>query len=150
MTIEQWLDTALKSDSILTTALGGRIYWLQATQTANTPYLVYFTAADSDQPVAFDKTNTGIARVQFDIVSQNKADKASMYRVRHLLRGKRGDDIGGLFPSETLTPSATLYPKDNISGVDVITMMPLQIRERFDAGTMRYIFTFELEITFAY
>ena len=128
MTVEQALDTALKADSTLNTALAGRIYWLQATQTASTPYLVYFTVADTDQPEAFGDTNTGQARVQFDLVSANKADKTQMYNVRTLLRGKGG----------------------TIGGLSVKHVFPSQIRERFDAGTMRYIFTLELEITFAY
>jgi hypothetical protein len=128
MTVEQAIDTALQADATLSASLGSRIYWLQVPQTSIVPYLVYFTVSDTDQQEAFGDSNTGQARVQFDIVSDKKSDKASLYRVRTILRGMSG----------------------TIGGLNVRHVFPVQIRERFDASTMRYIFTIELEITFAY
>ena len=128
MTLEQAIDTALKADAQLSALVGSNIFWLQATQGITAPYLVYQIIADTDQPLAFGKTNTGTARLQIDVVSSAKSGKAAIYRVREILRGKNGT-IGGL-------------------AIDAI--LPMQIRERFNEQTMRYVFSIDFDISFAY
>jgi hypothetical protein len=150
MTIEAALDEALRFDPVLSPALGNRIYWIQVPQTAIVPYLVYTTISDTDQPEAFGDTNTGQARIQFDIVSDKKTDKELMYRVREILRGKNALQTWELYPSTSLFPGPSLYPHGNEINIDIRHIAPVQFRERFDAATMRYIFSIDLEFIHGY
>lgn len=128
MTIEQALDTALKADSGINTALGGRIYWLQAAQTATMPYLVYTVVSDVDEQATFDAKNTGRGLVQFDVVGSSKANKSIMYAIRTLLRGKSGA----------------------IGGLNTAIVAPRNVREAYNADTNKYVFSWEAEITYSY
>ena len=128
MTIEQALDTALKADSGINTALGGRIYWLQAAQTATMPYLVYSVVSDVDEQATFDAKNTGRGLVQFDVVGSSKANKSIMYAIRTLLRGKSGA----------------------IGGLNTAIVAPRNVRETYNADTNKYVFSWEAEITYSY
>ena len=128
MTIEQALDTALRADSGINTALGGRIYWLQAAQTATMPYLVYTVVSDVDEQATFDAKNTGRGLVQFDVVGSSKANKSIMYAIRTLLRGKSGA----------------------IGGLNTAIVAPRNVREAYNADTNKYVFSWEAEITYSY
>jgi hypothetical protein len=126
VTLEQSIDTTLRADATLAASLGNRIYWIQIPQTAIVPYLVYTTIADTDQPEAFGDTNTGQARIQFDVVTASKADKSIMYRIRDILRGK------------------------SFTSLSIRHVAPVQFRDRFDGSTMRYIFSLDMEFTHGY
>lgn len=126
MNVEQALDTALKADATLTGLVGSRIYWMQAAQTATLPYVVYTNIEDSDNQLAFDLTNTGTARMSFSVVGSKPSDKAVMYRIRDLLRGKSG-----------------------ISTLSCISF-PAGYRETFNADTMRYVWTIDYDVEFSY
>ncbi len=128
MTLEQALDTALRAESGINTALGGRIYWLQAAQTATMPYLVYTVVSDVDEQATFDAKNTGRGLVQFDVVGSTKANKAIMYAIRTLLRGKSGA----------------------IGGLNTAIVAPRNVREEYKPDTNKYVFSWEAEITYSY
>lgn len=127
MTVEQSLDTLLKADTALTAIVGTRIYWIKAAQLITTPYLVYTIVSDTDAAFAFADTNTGTALVQFDIVGELPSAKTALYRVRTLLRNVR-----------------------TIGSLTVKYVLPSQIREQYNADTNRYVFSIDMEITFAY
>jgi hypothetical protein len=127
MTIEQSLDTLLKADTALTTITGQRIYWIKADQLITFPYLVYTIVSDTDEQFAFADNDTGRALVQFDIVSETKAGKAALYRVRNLLRNLRV-----------------------IGTLNVKTCLPSQIREQYNPDTNKFVFSIDMEITFSY
>lgn len=127
MTVEQSLDTALKANATLTAIVGQRIYWIKAEQLITVPYVVYTIVSDSDEQFAFGNTNTGHALVQFDVVGDQPSHKSALYAIRTLLRNTK--TIG------TLT---------------VHSVLPSQIRERFDITTNRYVFSIDMFITFTY
>jgi len=128
MTLENALDTYLKADTTLNTAVGGRIYWMQALQTATMPYLVYTIIGDTDRQFAFGINDTGSAKVQFDVVGSTKVHKSIMYRVRTLMRGITG----------------------TYGGIVIYSSFPSGLFEKYNPDTNRYVFTCTYDIEFNY
>lgn len=128
MTIENALDTYLKADVTLATLVSTRIYWMKADQTATVPYVVYSNIGDTDAQYSFGDNDTGLAKIQFDVVSSDKAKKTAMYRIRTLMRGISG----------------------TCGGITILHSLPAGISERFNNDTQKYIFTCTYDIAYHY
>lgn len=126
MTLENALDTYLKADSTLAGLVGTRIYWIIADQSATVPYVVYSPVSDGDDQYSFGDNNTGNSKMQFSIVSSNKAGKSILYRIRDLLRGISG----------------------SIGGITVYHSFPSGIVEKFNNDTQKYVFTITFDIAY--
>ena len=130
MTVENAIDTYLRADSTLCSYIGAsapRIYWTQAPENATMPYLVYSKVSDPDDQQFFGK-DTGRARIQFDIVSATKSSYLIDERLRTLMRGITG----------------------NMGGLTVTLVSPINRRSRFNADTMRYVWSSDYEVQAQY
>jgi hypothetical protein len=112
---------------VLTKYSAMRLYWMTAPEVTTVPYLVYSLVDDTDQVLWFDVQNTGQARVQFDVVQANKAT-AIIYQVRTKLRNTHG----------------------TIGGLSVQRIIPSMLRQRYNADTLRYVFSADYIFEFSY
>lgn len=119
-------DGLWSKDVFLASDLTG-IHWLKVPDNAIAPFLTYYSVIDTDEVHAFGSVNTGQARIQFDVVADDKADKKYIYAVRDLLRNKQGV-LGGV--SMRITPAF--------------------MTDRYNPATKKYVFTTQYEVTFSY
>ena len=128
MTIEQALDTYLRADATLMSLIGGvtsptlttgRLYWLQAPEGASLPYVVFTMVSDTDVIEHFGTQDAGQGRAQFDIVGTARGNKNIEQRIRTLLR----------------------YAHGTIGGLSMWTIEPMGRREKYNADTLRYVFS---------
>ena len=70
--IEQALNVYLRASAAAGTIAGDRYYWVEAPQKPTLPYVTYFIVSDPHEPFAFGNTDTGAARVQFNVYDDNK------------------------------------------------------------------------------
>lgn len=133
MTIDNALDAYLRADTTLMNLIGGtgaptlsvgRLYWMQAPEGATLPYVVFTMVSDTDQQEFFGVQNNSQGRAQFDVVGTSRADKQIAERIRTLLRYKSG----------------------SVGGLNMYTIVPIDRRERFNADTMRYVFSADYEV----
>jgi hypothetical protein len=83
--IEQALDVKLRAQTAWLATLTGGLHTYSAPDGATLPYGFYNVISDPTEEEAFDNTDTGIARVQFDFVCATKAGKSIVLNARKYL-----------------------------------------------------------------
>lgn len=83
--IEQALDAKLRASTAWLATLSGGLYAYSAPDGVATPYCFYSVIADATEEEAFEYTDTGTARVQFDFVCATKAGKSIALAARKIL-----------------------------------------------------------------
>jgi hypothetical protein len=84
-TIEQALDAKLRAQTAWIATLTGGLYPYSAPDPATLPYGFYNVISDPTDPEAFDNTDTGNFRIQFDFVCATKAGKSIPLAARKYL-----------------------------------------------------------------
>jgi hypothetical protein len=72
--IEQAIMYDLKSSTAVHDKVGDRIFFALAEQDATKPYCVYSVISDPHTPQSFDSSDTGQARVQINVIDDNRFD----------------------------------------------------------------------------
>jgi hypothetical protein len=70
--IEQAIMVDLKASTAVHDKVGDRIFWLQAEQNATLPYCTYSLVSDPHTSMMFDSSDTGQARVQINVVDDDR------------------------------------------------------------------------------
>jgi hypothetical protein len=83
--IEQALDVKLRASTAWLATLSGGLYPYTPPDSPTEPYAFYNVISDPTEEEAFENTDTGIARVQFDFVVNNKAHKSIALSARKIL-----------------------------------------------------------------
>lgn len=64
----------LKSSTAVHDKVGDRVFWLQAEQDATKPFCVYQVISDPHTSMFFNASDTGQARVQINVIDDNRFD----------------------------------------------------------------------------
>ena len=83
--IEQALDVKLRANTAWLATLTGGLYPYSAPDTPTEPYAFYNVISDPTEEEAFENTDTGVARVQYDFVCATKAGKSIALAARKIL-----------------------------------------------------------------
>jgi len=83
--VEQALDVKLTAQTAWLATIGGRLYPYRAPSTPTIPYMFYNVISDPTEEEAYENTDTGIARVQFDLVVNSLAHKSIALAARKYL-----------------------------------------------------------------
>lgn len=70
--IEQAIYTDLVASTAVHDVIGNRVFFLTADQNVTLPYCTYSVVSDPHTPMAFDASDTGQARIQLNIVDDDK------------------------------------------------------------------------------
>lgn len=70
--IEQAFNVYLRASTAAHDVAADRYYWMEAPQKPTLPYVSYFVISDPHMPFAFNRTDAGQARIQFNIYDDNK------------------------------------------------------------------------------
>lgn len=70
--IEQALLVDLKASTAVHDKVGDRIFWVTAEQDGTKPYCTYAVVSDPHVPQSFDASDTGQARVQINIIDDDR------------------------------------------------------------------------------
>ena len=73
-TIDQALNVYVKASTAVQDEISARLFYAEAERDADYPYSVYFLVSDPHEPMAFDHSLTGQARVQFNTYDDNRYD----------------------------------------------------------------------------
>jgi len=123
-TIDQALNVFIKASTAVQDEISSRLFYTEAERDAAYPYSVYFLVSDPHEPMAFNHTLTGQARVQFNTYDDNRYDAL---RISDVLR----DRIH--LSTETAMDGVTVYSV-KCSGTIVEPLDEQDIfRARFDA-----------------
>ena len=71
-TIDQALNVYVKASTTIQDEIGTRLFYVEAERDAAYPYATYFIVSDPHDPMAFDHTLTGQARVQFNVYDDDR------------------------------------------------------------------------------
>lgn len=83
--IEQALDAILRANTGWMATIGSRLYPYSAPDTPIEPYCFYNVISDPTEEESFENSDTGVARIQFDFVVNNKAQKSIALAARKIL-----------------------------------------------------------------
>ncbi len=64
----------LKSSTAVHDVVGDRVFFIQAEQDVTKPFCVYSVVSDPHTPMFFNSSDTGQARVQINIIDDNRFD----------------------------------------------------------------------------
>ena len=123
-TIDQALNVFVKASTAVQDEISSRLFYAEAERDAAYPYSVYFLVSDPHEPMAFDHSLTGQARVQFNTYDDNRYD---VLRISDVIRDRLH------LSTETAMDGVTVYSV-KCSGT-IVDPMPEQdiFRGRFDA-----------------
>lgn len=77
-TIDQAIGVYVKASTEVQDVVGARVFYVEAEQGTDKPYVVYFVVDDPHTPHSFDASLTGQARVQFNSYSTSRYTALSL------------------------------------------------------------------------
>ena len=89
-TIEQALDVKLRANTTWLATLTGGLHAYGAPDPATLPYGFYSVISDPTDEEAFDNTDSGTFRIQFDFITATKAGKSIALAARRILNHLSG------------------------------------------------------------
>lgn len=85
------VDTYLRTQTTwIGTLTGGLHPYKNASTTITYPYCTLFTVSDPNDPESFDVSDSGQARIQFDVIGGTKAVKSILLALRTILHQFQG------------------------------------------------------------
>ena len=73
-TIDQALNVYVKASTAVQDEISSKLFYVEAERETAYPYSVYFLVSDPHDPMAFDHSLTGQARVQFNTYDDDRYD----------------------------------------------------------------------------